>query len=373
MIDLVDDFLRPNARIKVVAVGGAGGNALNTMVSSQLSGVEFIAMNTDAQDLRKSLASTRFQLGEALTRGLGAGANPDLGREAALEDRDRIAEILDGADMVFVTAGMGGGTGTGAAPVIAEVARQVGALTVGVVTRPFAFEGRHRARQAESGIEALATAVDTLITIPNQRLVTLAGNKTSLREAFLMADEVLLQAVKGVSDLVNDNGYIQVDFADVRTIMKGKGMALMGVGIGRGEHRTQDAAKAAIGSPLLDEVSIAGATSLLISITGSSDLTMHEVSAAAQQIQEEAHEDVQVIFGMVIDDKMKDEARVTVIATGFDSRPGILQPQARNAEVLIGEKVGAYMAPRKGAARSMTSHVGAPIDYDVPIWGKRQD
>ncbi|MBN2800687.1 MAG: cell division protein FtsZ [Deltaproteobacteria bacterium] len=372
MIDLVEDYLPRNAQIKVVGVGGAGGNALNTMISSGLSGVEFIAMNTDAQDLRGSLASARFQLGAQLTRGLGAGANPELGREAALEDRDRIAELLHGADMVFVTAGMGGGTGTGAAPIIAEVAREIGALTVAVVTRPFNFEGRRRMRQAQSGIEALTAAVDTLITIPNQRLVNLTTNKTALREAFHMADEVLLQAVKGVSDLINDDGLVQVDFADVRTTMRGKGLALMGVGYGKGEMRTAEAASRAINSPLLDDVTISGATSLLISIAGSSDLSMHEVYEASLLIQEEAHEDAEVIWGVVLDDAMKDETRVTVIATGFDARNEILQPQARRAERALGESAGTVL-PARNNRRPMTSHFGNTGDYDVPIWFKGQD
>ncbi len=302
MIEIVEEEIAQGARIKVIGVGGGGGNAVNTMIAAGLTGVEFIAMNTDAQDLRRSLASRRFQLGTQLTKGLGAGANPEVGREAALEDRDRIAELVVGADMVFVTAGMGGGTGTGAAPVIAQVARECGALTVGVVTRPFFFEGKKRRRQAEEGIEALTEGVDTLITIPNQRLVSMASDRTTMREAFRMADEVLLQATKGVSDLINFQGIVNVDFADVRTIMSGKGFALIGVGHASGEHKTVDAAQRAISSPLLDDVSIVGATSVLINITGNANLTMYEMHEASSLIQEEAHEDAEVIWGWVVDE-----------------------------------------------------------------------
>ena len=318
MIEIVEEDLPQGARIKVIGVGGGGGNAVNTMISAGLNGVEFIAMNTDAQDLRRSLAPRRFQLGQQLTKGLGAGANPEVGREAALEDRDRIAELVVGADMVFVTAGMGGGTGTGAAPVIAQVARECGALTVAVVTRPFFFEGRKRLRQAEEGVEFLTQNVDTLITIPNQRLVSMASDRTTMKEAFRMADEVLLQAVQGVSDLINFQGMVNVDFADVRTIMADKGVALMGVGRASGEHKTVEAAQLAISSPLLDDVSIVGATSVLINVTGNPDLTMYEIHEASSLIQEEAHEDAEVIWGWVVDESMQDEARVTVIATGFD-------------------------------------------------------
>ena len=316
MIELVENTSLPRAQIRVIGIGGGGGNAVNNMIASGMSGVEFVAVNTDAQDLDRSLATRRFQLGGQLTKGLGAGANPEIGRESALEDRDRLAELVVGADMVFITAGMGGGTGTGAAPVIAQVAREVGALTVAVVTRPFHFEGRRRRKQGEEGIESLRSVVDTLITIPNQRLISMASERTTMRDAFHLADMVLYQAVKGVSDLINNQGIVNVDFADVRTIMANKGLALMGVGTGSGEHKTVDAAQKAISSPLLDDVSIAGATSVLINITGNSDLTMFEVNEASTLIQEEAHEDVNVIWGWVIDENMKDEARVTVIATG---------------------------------------------------------
>ena len=372
MIELIEEEdLLEGASIKVIGVGGGGGNAVNTMIASDLTGVEFIAMNTDAQDLRRSLAPKRFQLGSQLTKGLGAGANPEIGREAALEDRDRVAELVAGADMVFVTAGMGGGTGTGAAPIIAQVARECGALTVGVVTRPFFFEGKRRRRQAEEGLEALTSNVDTLITIPNQRLVAMASERTSMKEAFRMADEVLLQAVKGVSDLINFQGMVNVDFADVRTVMGGKGVALMGVGIASGEHKTVEAAQRAISSPLLDDVSIVGATSVLINITGNSNLTMYEMHEASSLIQEEAHEDAEVIWGWVVDDTMEDEARVTVIATGFEQTRQMLQPQS--IERRVNERV-IRGAGSRGRGRELHSGIDRMYeDYDIPTFFKHAD
>ena len=315
--ELVEENI-PKAKIRVIGVGGGGGNAVNNMIMSGMTGVEFVVVNTDSQDLARSIAPRRFQLGTQLTRGLGAGARPEVGREAALEDRDRLAELVHGCDMVFITAGMGGGTGTGAAPVIAQVAKEVGALTVAVVTRPFQFEGARRKAQSEEGIENLRQCVDTLITIPNQRLISIATERTTLKEAFAMADRVLYQAVKGVSDLINFQGMINVDFADVRTIMHNKGVALMGVGIGSGERRMLEAAQNAINSPLLDDISLAGSTSVLVNITGGNDLTMHEVSEASIMIQEEAHEDANVIWGWVVDEDAEDDVRVTVIATGFE-------------------------------------------------------
>ncbi len=364
------------AKIRVLGVGGGGGNAVNNMIQSGMSGVDFLVVNTDAQDLDRSLAPRRFQLGNQLTKGLGAGANPEVGREAALEDRDRLAELVSGSDMVFITAGMGGGTGTGAAPVLAQVAREVGALTVAVVTRPFAFEGRRRRKQAEEGIENLRQVVDTLITIPNQRLINMATERTTMREAFGMADQVLHQAVKGVSDLINYQGLVNVDFADVRTIMANKGLALMGVGTGSGEHRTVEAAQKAISSPLLDDVSIAGATSVLINITGNSELTMFEINEASTMIQEEAHEDANVIWGWVIDETMEDEARVTVIATGFEE--AWLQ-QAPPVERRVAEAVGggrrSAMGNRGGGygrSKGMVSGLN-PDDYDIPTFFKRAD
>jgi cell division protein FtsZ len=308
------------AKIRVIGVGGAGGNALDTMIRSGLSGVEFIAANTDAQALAHKLAPTKLQLGTQVTRGLGCGANPDRGRAAAIEDRERLRDLLIGSDMVFVTAGMGGGTGTGAAPVIAEVAREVGALTVAVVTKPFPFEGKQRSRHAEKGLDDLHRVCDTLITIPNHRLLALAGKDTPMVQSFRLADDVLLNAVKGISDLITVHGLINLDFADVRTIMNEMGMALMGTGVGVGESRAKDAAYAAISSPLLEDLSIDGARGVLINITGGTDMTLWEVNEASTLVQEAAHEDANIIFGAVIDESMNPgELRVTVIATGLES------------------------------------------------------
>jgi cell division protein FtsZ len=307
-----------HAKILVIGVGGGGGNAVNTMISGNLDGVEFVVANTDMQALEANMAPHKIQLGNALTKGLGAGANPEVGRRAAEESLQQIADLIAGADMVFVTAGMGGGTGTGAAPVIAQIARDCGALTVGVVTKPFGFEGKKRARQAIEGIERLETAVDTLIVIPNNRLLALVGTQTSMVEAFRKADSVLLNAVQGISDLMTVPGLINVDFADVRTIMSGMGRALMGTGIGTGKRRATEAAEPAISSPLLEDVSIDGATGILINITGGPDLTLHEVNEASSLIQQAAHEDANIIFGSVIDPNLSEEVRITVIATGFN-------------------------------------------------------
>jgi cell division protein FtsZ len=311
------------ATIKVIGVGGGGGNALNTMIDSGLSGVDFIAANTDAQALQHNKASIRMQLGPQMTRGLGCGANPEKGRDAALEDRDRLHDMLTGADMVFITAGLGGGTGTGAAPVIAEVAREVGALTVAVVTKPFAFEGKYRTKHADRGLDQLHNVVDTLITIPNQRLISLAGKTAGITDAFRLADEVCLNAVRGISDLITIHGLINLDFADVRTIMNEMGNALMGTGSATGETRAADAARAAISSPLLEDLSIDGARGILINITGGSDMSLFEVNEASMLIQEAAHEDANIIFGAVLDENVPEgELRVTVIATGLeDGRP----------------------------------------------------
>jgi cell division protein FtsZ len=308
------------ARIKVVGVGGGGGNALNTMIMAGLTGVDFIAANTDCQALQHNRATVKIQLGAQITKGLGAGANPEIGRQAALEDRERIKAALEGADMVFVTAGMGGGTGTGAAPVIADIAREIGALTVGVVTKPFQFEGKRRQKQADAGLAELKNAVDTLITIPNQRLLAVADERTTLLDTFKRADEVLLNAVKGISDLITISGLINVDFADVRTIMTNMGMALMGTGAAQGEGRALLAAKQAVESPLLEDVAIDGATGILINITASSGVSLVEINQACLLIQEAAHEDANIIFGSVIDDTMDDLLKITVIATGFAGR-----------------------------------------------------
>jgi cell division protein FtsZ len=308
-----------HAKILVIGVGGGGGNAVNTMISGNLDGVEFVVANTDMQALEANMAPHKIQLGDALTKGLGAGANPDVGRRSAEESMQQIADLIAGADMVFVTAGMGGGTGTGAAPVIAQIARDCGALTVGVVTKPFGFEGKKRARQAVDGIERLEASVDTLIVIPNNRLLALVGAQTSMVEAFRKADSVLLNAVQGISDLMTVPGLINVDFADVRTIMSGMGRALMGTGIGTGKRRATEAAETAISSPLLEDVSIDGATGILINITGGPDLTLHEVNEASSLIQQAAHEDANIIFGSVIDPNLSEEVRITVIATGFNA------------------------------------------------------
>jgi cell division protein FtsZ len=319
------------AKIRVIGVGGAGGNALDTMIRSGLAGVEFIAANTDAQALTHKLAPTKVQLGTQVTRGLGCGANPERGRAAAIEDRDKLRDLLIGSDMVFVTAGMGGGTGTGAAPVIAEIAREVGALTVAVVTKPFPFEGKQRGRHADKGLEELHRVCDTLITIPNHRLLALSGKDTPMQQSFRLADDVLLGAVKGISDLITVHGLINLDFADVRTIMNEMGNALMGTGIGVGESRAKDAAYAAISSPLLEDVSIDGARGVLINITGGPDMTLWEVNEASTLIQEAAHEDANIIFGAVIDESMKPgELRVTVIATGLEGERKLVAPD-RNA------------------------------------------
>lgn len=307
------------AQIKVIGVGGGGSNAVNRMILAGLRGVDFISVNTDAQALYLSNSEIKLQIGEKLTKGLGAGANPDIGTKAAEESKDEIKETLKGADMVFVTAGMGGGTGTGAAPIIAEIAKELGALTVGVVTKPFAFEGRHRASAAEKGIQALKEKVDTLIVIPNDRLLQVVEKRTPMLEAFRIADDVLRQGVQGISDLIAVPGLINLDFADVKTIMREQGAALMGIGVGTGDNRAVDATKQAIASPLL-ETSINGARGVLLNITGSSNLGMFEVNEAAEIVVEAADPEANIIFGAVIDDSMQDEVRVTVIATGFDHR-----------------------------------------------------
>ncbi len=318
MLQLADEVLGP--KIKVIGVGGGGGNAVNSMIEGGIQGVDFIAANTDCQVLETNQAPVKVQLGKNLTKGLGAGANPEIGCAAALEDASRIAEVLTGADMVFVTAGMGGGTGTGAAPVIAQVARDMGALTVGVVTKPFLFEGMQRKKKATNGTAELAKAVDALIVIPNDRLVALAGHKLTLRESFMMVDNVCLNAVRGISDLVMVPGLINVDFADVRTIMTGMGRALMGTGRSAGDKRAVEAAQMAINSPLLEDISINGATGILVNITGGPDLTLAEVNEACSLIQDAADPDANIIFGSVIDANMGDEVRITVIATGFAVR-----------------------------------------------------
>jgi len=328
-----DEDRQPPARIKVVGVGGAGGNAVNRMIEAKIGGVEFIAANTDIQALRSSNAPVKLQIGAKLTNGLGCGAVPEKGRQAALDDTKRIIEHLEGADMVFVTAGMGGGTGTGASPVIASLATELGALTVGVVTKPFNFEGRKRLRHADDGIQELQKIVDTLITIPNERLLAAMGETALLEESFRYADDVLCQAVQGISDIITMPGIVNVDFADVRTIMTGKGMALMGTGIAEGQNRAIEAAKRAISSPLLEETSIRGARGILINVTAArANLRLHEVAAAARIIEEAADAD-ETIFGAVYDETMGDTIKITVIATGFSLNEAEQHPKSGGSAI----------------------------------------
>jgi len=324
--ELEDSGVEQRAKIKVVGAGGAGGNAVNAMIERGLNGVEFVVANTDAQDLRKSLASTKLQIGTRTTKGLGSGGNPNLGREAAIEDQAKIAEALEGADMVFITAGMGGGTGTGASPIIAQAAKEIGALTIGVVTKPFGFEGPKRNKQAIDGISSLDSEVDTLIIIPNDRLAEV--HKVSILDAFKKADEVLHQAVRGISDIITGTGYINVDFADVRSIMgENGGKALMGAGYAEGPNRAIEAAEAAITSPLLEDISIDGATGILLNVTASPDFGIEELNEACNYIKERAHEDVNLIFGLVFNHDFKEAVQLTVIATGINSaRAHKIQP-----------------------------------------------
>jgi len=312
-----DENVEQVAKIKVVGVGGGGSNAVNTMIAAHIDGVEFMVANTDAQALRANLSSLRVQLGHKLTKGLGAGANPEVGREAAEEDRARIKELLQGADMVFIAAGLGGGTGTGAAPVIAEVAREIGALTVAVVTKPFSFEGKQRMVKAEQGVEELKQVVDSLILIPNDRLSGLAGKQMGILDAFKPADDVLRQAVQGISDLITTHGMINVDFADVKAAMSERGMAMMGIGLAEGEGRAVKAAQQAISSPLLEEIDISGAKGVLVNVTGSSSMTMDDYQEVANIIHEKVHEDANIFIGLVINEEMGEKIQVTAIATGF--------------------------------------------------------
>jgi cell division protein FtsZ len=315
----LDESMKTGARIKVIGVGGGGGNAVNRMVQAGLGGVEFIVANTDAQALHQNVAPVKIQIGSKLTKGLGAGADPNVGRQAALEDTDQIIQTLTGADMVFVTTGLGGGTGTGAAPVIASLASELGALTIAVVTKPFKFEGRKRLAQAEAGLDALRECVDTVITIPNERLLSIIDRNTALVTAFGTADDVLRQAIQGISDLILVPGLINLDFADVKTIMAGMGMAMMGTGIATGENRALDAARSAVSSPLLEDTSVQGARGVIINVTGGPDLSLVEVSEASLIIQEAAHEDANIIFGAVVDPGLSGKVKITVIATGFET------------------------------------------------------
>jgi cell division protein FtsZ len=336
----VQSAIAMGAKIKVIGVGGAGCNAVNTMIKAGLTGVEYIVANTDSQSLAASLASVKIQLGSEITKGLGAGANPEVGKKAALEDYEKIGEVIENSDMIFVTAGMGGGTGTGAAPVIAKLAKELGALTVGVVTKPFFFEGKKRMRIANAGISVFEDNVDSLITIPNQRLLYLAGDNMSLVDTFMKADEVLLNAVRGISDLINNTGHINADFADVSTVMANKGLSLMGTGVATGPDRSIKAATEAISSPLLEDISIDGATGIIINISGNSTLTMHETNEAVTLIMEAADEDAEIIFGTVIDEDLEDNIKVTVIATGLGGKEKVSHKEIR-AQKEMAERLAA--------------------------------
>jgi cell division protein FtsZ len=318
MFELSDPVRSETAKIRVIGIGGGGGNAVNTMISYNLRGVDFMVANTDAQALGASLAPIKIQLGAEATKGLGAGANPEMGKKATLETRDILRGYLEGADMVFITAGLGGGTGTGGAPVIAEIAKELGILTVAIVTKPFQFEGKRRNLQADEGVAELRKTVDTLITVPNQRLLGMGGKGLTLLEAFVRADDILYHAVKGISDLIIVTGLINLDFADVKAIMSEMGLALMGTGVASGENRAVEAAQKAISSPLLEDNTIHGARGILLNITGGPDMSLFEINEASSLIQAEAHEDANIIFGTVVDETMMDEIRITVIATGFD-------------------------------------------------------
>jgi cell division protein FtsZ len=364
-----------SARMKVVGIGGGGGNAVNRMIDENLQGVDFISVNTDAQALTRSKASHKIQIGKRLTRGLGAGARPEIGRQAIEEDRAEVLAALQGADMVFVTCGMGGGTGTGAAPIIAELAREVSALTVGIVTRPFQFEGKKRTLQAEMGIAEMRKNVDTMIVVPNERLLAIVGKGTQFLEALKKADEVLLHATQGISRLITTTGIINVDFADVRTVMQNGGAALMGTGIGRGENRALEAAQQAISSPLLDNVSITGASAVLLNIVGGDDLTLGEATTISEIVHEAVGEDAEIIFGAGNDPAMQGEIRVTVIATGFDraqtheTRPssGVISFPGRNKRPPITEERSATASPPPAPVRPLRQpHPQVPPGADIP-------
>jgi len=396
MIFELEETVQQNARMKVVGVGGGGGNAVNRMIEEHLSGVEFISVNTDAQALLNSRSDIKCQIGKKLTRGLGAGARPEIGRQAIEENRDDVGRSIHGADLVFVTCGMGGGTGTGAAPIIAAMAREMGALTVGIVTKPFLFEGKKRMKQAEMGIAEMRKHVDTMIVVPNERLLAVAGKGMPFLDALKKADEVLLNATRGISTLISVTGLVNVDFADVRTVMQNGGSALMGTGTGKGDNRALEAAQQAISSPLLDNVSINGATGALVNITGGTDLTLGEVTQISDTIHDAAGEDADVIFGAVVDPAMEGEIRVTVIATGFDRRDvkdvgpraaGVIQfPQRQSAGLRASGAQQAAAAGGSGAAPAgprrsgTTPQPGTPpapsaeplSDMEIPTFIRRQ-
>ncbi|OPY15381.1 MAG: Cell division protein FtsZ [Syntrophus sp. PtaB.Bin001] len=381
MFELSETESFNSAKIKVVGIGGGGGNAINTMISSNLKGVDFIVANTDAQALGQSLAPVKIQLGVEITRGLGAGSNPDVGKRAAMETKDLIRQHVEGADMVFVTAGQGGGTGTGGAPVVAEIAKELGALTVAVVTKPFQFEGKKRNSQADEGIDELRRIVDTLIVVPNQRLLSLGGRNLSLLETFKKADDILYQAVKGISDLITIPGLINLDFADVKSVMSEMGLALMGTGSASGENRAVEAAQKAISSPLLEDNTIQGARGVLLNITGGPDMTLFEINEASSLIQAEAHEEANIIFGTVVDERMGDEIRITVIATGFEDmgkKKGLSNLASLNANRSKDIAIPAYI--RKGHSGNGDINVirmgliddNEDPDLEIPTFLRRQ-
>jgi cell division protein FtsZ len=384
-----DDSMEQVARIKVIGVGGGGSNAVNAMIAANVEGVEFIVANTDAQALKASKAPVRVQLGGRLTKGLGAGANPEVGREAAEEDRGRLAELLQGADMVFIATGLGGGTGTGAAPVIADVAREVGALTVAIATKPFAFEGTRRQKQAEHGVEELKKVVDSLILIPNDRLSGLAGKSTGILAAFKPADDVLRQAVQGISDLITNHGLINVDFADVKRAMSERGMGMMGIGVGEGENRAIDAARQAICSPLLEDIDITGAKGVLVNVAGSSSMTMDDFQEVSRIIHEKvSDEDANIFIGLVIDESLGERIKVTAIATGFgdsfDKRRQAARETTRPALAAIAGNgpvnqgnmdVPAYLRNREGGVKARAPRTGlaeGEESYDIPAFLRRR-
>ena len=379
MFELVENVAQ-SAEIKVVGVGGGGGNAVHHMINNHVEGVEFICANTDAQALNNLKAKTILQMGSNITKGLGAGANPEIGRQAALEDRDEIAEILSGADMVFITAGMGGGTGTGAAPIVAEVAREMGILTVAIVTRPFPFEGRKRSKVAEEGIRLLTEQVDSLITIPNEKLLDVLGKEASLLDAFKAANDVLLGAVKGIADLIMNPGMINVDFADVKTVMSEMGMAMMGTGAAVGADRAREAAEAAIRSPLLEDVNLQGARGILVNITAGENLSLGEFSEVGDTIEEFASDDATVVVGTVIDPSLKDEMRVTVVATGLGdlhARPTKVVDNTDREITTDYRQLDrpAVMRNRQGSGRAAAAVVGSDTDMDyldIPAFLRKQ-
>ena len=380
MFQLVEPVVANSAKIKVIGMGGAGGNAVNTMIASNLKGVDFIAANTDAQALGASTAPIKIQIGAEVTKGLGAGSDPDVGRRSAIETKEILKNTLEGADMVFITAGLGGGTGTGGAPIVAEISKEMQILTVAVVTKPFLFEGKRRITQADEGITELSKIVDTLIIVPNQRLLSLGGKNISLLEAFKKADDILYHAVKGISDLIMVPGLINLDFADVKTIMSDMGMALMGTGVSSGDNRAVEAAQKAISSPLLEDNTVQGAHGILLNITGGPDMTLYEINEASSLIQSEAHEDANIIFGTVVDENMGDEIRITVIATGFEADKN--KPVMKNISRMGSHKredlsMPAYLRKEKSIENVNVVKLGMVDDIDnldlaIPTFLRKQ-